>query len=88
MISFTNEEDQHAELMEGPWLIYGHYLLVRELMPNFCPISDVIKQVAVWVRISGLPIEYYDALVLSFIGNRIGTTVKMDMNTVSVERGK
>jgi hypothetical protein len=44
--------------------------------------------VAVWVRISGLPIEYYDPKVLSFIGDRIGKTVKIDRNTSSQERGK
>jgi hypothetical protein len=30
------------------------------------------------VRIPDLPIEYYDAKVLTFIGNRIGKTVKVD----------
>jgi hypothetical protein len=44
--------------------------------------------VAVWVRISGLPIEYYDSRVLKNIGNKIGSTVKVDKNTVMQERGK
>jgi hypothetical protein len=40
------------------------------------------------VRISGLPIEFYDAKVLRFIGDRIGRTVKVDKNTLTQERGK
>jgi hypothetical protein len=44
--------------------------------------------VAVGVRISGLPIEYYDSRVLKNIGNKIGSTVKVDKNTVMQERGK
>jgi hypothetical protein len=44
--------------------------------------------VNVWVRFSGLPIEYYDANLLTSIGNRIGRTVKVDKNTLMQERGK
>ncbi|XP_058776020.1 uncharacterized protein LOC131650323 [Vicia villosa] len=87
-VSFSSDNDQYVALMEGPWLIYDHYLSVREWRPNFCPSSDAIEQIAVWVRISGLPLEYYDARVLEFIGNRIGSTVKVDRNTLSIERGK
>ncbi|MCH81277.1 hypothetical protein A2U01_0002062, partial [Trifolium medium] len=50
--------------------------------------SDTIKEVAVWMRISGLPIEYYDSRILHFIGNRVGKTVKVDKNTLTQERGK
>jgi hypothetical protein len=88
LVAFTNEEDQAAALMDGPWFIYDHYLTVKEWSPNFHPASDTIKEVAVWVRISGLPIEYYDAKVLNFIGNRVGKTVKVDKNTLTHERGK
>lgn len=35
-----------------------------------------------------IPIEYYDAKVISFIGNRVGKTVKVDKNTTQQERGK
>ncbi|XP_058733532.1 uncharacterized protein LOC131605159 [Vicia villosa] len=86
--SFANNDDHYRALMEGPWLIYDHYLSVQEWKPNFCPSSDAVEQIAVWVRISGLPLEYYDARVLAFIGNRIGTTVKVDRNTLKIERGK
>jgi hypothetical protein len=88
LVAFTNEEDQYAALMDGPWFIYDHYLTVQEWKPNFNPISDTIKEVAVWMRISGLPIEYYDSQILSFIGNNVGKTVKVDKNTLTQERGK
>lgn len=68
-MTFTNEEDQYVALMDGPWLIYDHYLSVREWKPNFFPASDAIEQVAVWVCVSGLSIEYYDVIVITFIEN-------------------
>jgi hypothetical protein len=88
LVVFTNEEDKYAALMDGPWFIYDHYLTVKEWSPNFQPASDTIEEVAVWVRISGLPIEFYDAKILNFIGNRVGKTVKVDKNTLTRERGK
>lgn len=30
LVTFTSEEDQYISLMEGLWLIYDHYLSVRE----------------------------------------------------------
>jgi hypothetical protein len=87
LVTFTSKEDQYHAMMNGPWLIYDHYLTVREWTPNFNPSDDHIEKVAVWVRFSGLPIEYYDAKVLTFIGNRIGRTVKVDRNTLQQDRG-
>ncbi|MCH79492.1 hypothetical protein A2U01_0000242 [Trifolium medium] len=88
LVTFTSWEDQCRAMMEGPWLIYDHYLVVRPWSPNFNPATAVTTSTAVWVRFSGLPIEYYDARILHFIGNRIGKTVKVDKNTLLQERGK
>jgi hypothetical protein len=88
LVAFSHEDDQYAALMDGPWFIYDHYLTVQEWKPNFNPVSDTIKEVAVWMRISGLPIEYYDSQILRFIGNIVGKTVKVDKNTLTQERGK
>lgn len=46
------------------------------------------KNVVDWVRIYDLPIEYYDARMMTFIGNRIGKMVKVDKNTLMQEHGK
>ncbi|KAK2387120.1 zinc ion binding / nucleic acid binding protein [Trifolium repens] len=88
LVTFSHEFDHETALLNGPWFIYDHYLTVKEWSPDFHPQSDTIKNVAVWVRISGLPIEYYDAKVLKTIGNKIGSTVKVDKNTLMQERGK
>jgi hypothetical protein len=88
LVAFSHEDDQYAALVDGPWFIYDHYLTVKEWSPNFHPASDTIEEVAVWMRISGLPIEYYDSKILHFIGNRVGKTVKVDKNTLTQERGK
>lgn len=45
-----------------------------------------MDNVAIWIRIVGLPIEYYDPEVLKFIGNRVGRATKVDKNTLQQER--
>lgn len=88
LVDFSSTSDKKAALEKGPWLIYDHYLIVREWAPNFNPEKAAIEKVVVWVRFSGLPIEYYDPKVLKFIGNRIGRTVRVDNTTLLQERGK
>jgi len=88
LVTFTSLEDQCRALMEGPWMIYDHYLVVRAWSANFDPATATITKTAVWVRFSGLPIEYYDSKKLHFIGNPIGRSVKVDKNTLLQERGK
>ncbi|KAJ1438407.1 hypothetical protein SESBI_03016 [Sesbania bispinosa] len=44
--------------------------------------EDDLRRVAVWVRVPGLPIEFYDKRVLWRIGNVLGKTVKIDANTL------
>lgn len=61
---------------------------MREWSLNFWPSKGYANQLAMWVRLSGLPIEYYDHKVLTFIGNRIGKAIKVDKNTLSREWGK
>jgi hypothetical protein len=58
--------------MNGIWLIFDHYLFVKEW--KFHPTNDTTEEVAVWVRISGFSIEYYDARILNYISNRVGKT--------------
>jgi hypothetical protein len=88
LVTLSSKEDQQRALSNGPWLIYDHYLTVRGWSPNFNPHINHLTKVNVWVRFSGLPIEYYDAKLLTSIGNRIGRTIKVDKNTLQQERGK
>lgn len=69
-------------------MICNHSLTVRAWSVNFCPAGYAIEELVVWVRIPGLPIEYYDNRVILYIGDRIGKTCKVDKNTLSMGKGK
>ncbi|XP_058780632.1 uncharacterized protein LOC131654593 [Vicia villosa] len=88
LVCFTHDDDKNAAMMDGPWFIYDHYLTVKEWTPDFHPENDSIVNVAVWIRISGLPVEYYDPKILHVIGNLVGRTIKVDKNTLQGERSK
>ncbi|XP_058763358.1 uncharacterized protein LOC131636777 [Vicia villosa] len=88
LVAFSHEDDKKAAMENGPWFIYDHYLTVKNWRPNFQPEIDTIDEVAVWVRIAGLPIEYYDPRALKVFGDRIGRTIKVDKTTIKQERGK
>lgn len=47
LITFTREEDHQTVLMEGLWIIYDLYLIVREWIPNFCPSNYMVEQLVV-----------------------------------------
>lgn len=43
LVTFSHKEDKRKALEEGPWLIYDHYLMVREWSPNFNPAKESIE---------------------------------------------
>ena len=44
--------------------------------------------IAVWIRLSGLPIEYYNAKALQHIEKAIGNVLRIDTFTAIESRGK
>lgn len=91
-----NMEIKKRLLFDGPWLIQGHYLAVQRWSPNFDPYCSKVRKIAIWVRIPTLPIHCYSEDILLELGNLIGRTLKVDLNTLAhcnnqrnmVERGK
>ncbi|MCH94006.1 hypothetical protein A2U01_0014960, partial [Trifolium medium] len=87
LIRFEDWTDAVRVFEGGPWMILGHCLVVQRWHPEFFPREDELKRVAVWIRVPGLPIEYYDKNILWNIGNCIGRTVKIDSNTLKFKKG-
>lgn len=87
LIKFSLME-YHARVPKGgPWFVGGHYLSIRGWEPNFRPENANLSSVAVWVRLPGLPIEYYELSVLRDIRKAIGPVLCIDTHTASETRG-
>ncbi|CAN1194147.1 hypothetical protein LINPERHAP2_LOCUS42402 [Linum perenne] len=54
-----------------------HYVVIQDWRPYFQLEDDPISTLGVWVRLTGIPLEYFDGAILTIIGNRIGKTVRL-----------
>ncbi|KAI9108817.1 hypothetical protein K1719_020122 [Acacia pycnantha] len=68
-------------------MLYDHYLIVKPWEANFKPDKACIDKATIWVRLLKLPLEYYDEVALTVIGNRVRKMIKVDMNTSCQLRG-
>ncbi|CAN0880333.1 Putative ribonuclease H protein At1g65750 [Linum grandiflorum] len=76
---FEEESDFNRALCEGPWLVSDHYVISEEWRPNFEPGYAQVHKIRAWVRLPSLPLEYFDAEILSMIGDKLGKTVRIDI---------
>ncbi|XP_061354867.1 uncharacterized protein LOC133299428, partial [Gastrolobium bilobum] len=82
LFRFSNKNDYSHVLEDGPWIIADHYVVVQRWRPFFNPYDDEIRKLAVWIRIPGLPIEFYTSHHLWNIGSIFGRTLKIDRNSI------
>lgn len=87
LAKFETEEDYKFAKFEGPWMVLGHYLIVKEWTHDFDPFTDTTEKMLVWVRFPCIPIEYYDSDFLMRLGERIGNPIKVDDATGAAARG-
>ncbi|XP_028775610.1 uncharacterized protein LOC114732503 [Neltuma alba] len=84
--TFQSRDDYFFALEGGPWLIQNHYLTVQTWKRNFNPWNEKIQKLAIWVRLPGLPGDYYDRKFFYNLGNKIGTAIKVDEMTLTRAR--
>lgn len=88
MVKFDLEVDRSKVMEGGPWMICYHYLAVAMWIPEFiAPMAKMTRTLA-WVRIPGLNFAFYDENFLYSLASIFGIVVKVDTNTVNVERGR
>lgn len=88
MVRFEKDSDYIQLLACGPWMIYGHYLVVQPWHPNFEPFNFDVKSVVAWIHFPNLPIQFYAPSVLRAIAGVVGEVIKIDKNTETNARGR
>lgn len=88
IVRFRSKEDYHKVLDGGPWVVQGHYVTIGKWRPKFRVEKEQIMSTLVWVRLPGMPVEYYNEKFLLRIGNVLGKAIKVDQQTLSAARGK
>jgi len=88
MVKFDGEEDKIKVINEGLWMIFDHYLVVRQWSSTLNATTAKIDKAMVWIHIPSLNIVYYDGSVLWDLASMVGTPVKVDLHTLRVVRGR
>lgn len=87
-VKFSEDEDYKHALLQGPWMITYHYLLVQRWRTNFLKRAKKELKIAVWVRIPELPLELYNDMFLTRVGSTLGHMLKVDRLTSIHSRGQ
>ncbi|CAN1125300.1 hypothetical protein LINPERPRIM_LOCUS31606 [Linum perenne] len=87
VVKFDTIGDYEHAMFGGPWMVGDHYVVIQDWRLYFQPEDSPITTLRVWVRLPGVPLEYFDAAILTIIGNRIGKTVRLDLTTLGGSRG-
>ncbi|XP_019151954.1 PREDICTED: uncharacterized protein LOC109148674 [Ipomoea nil] len=69
-------------------MILDHYVIVQQWTPNFIPSKNRVQKILAWVRLSSIPVEYFDEVYLWKLGEQIGKPIKIDTTTSLASRGK
>ncbi|XP_021802632.1 uncharacterized protein At4g02000-like [Prunus avium] len=88
IVHFVLEEDLLYVLTGGPWVVAWQYVDIQKWRPNFCAGEDHISRLIVWVRLSGMGVEFFNSETIKCIGDLIGSTYKVDVHIVGQMRGK
>ncbi|KAJ4827546.1 hypothetical protein Tsubulata_033688 [Turnera subulata] len=88
VVRFWEERDYQNALLNCHWTIYGNALTVQPWRHDFRASTDRVTSAVVWVQFPDFPLDRYHSLVLSMLGNCVGSTVKVDINIENLNRAK
>ena len=88
LIKFELHSDLEVVLKGGLWLVGQHFLAIRKWELEFKVEEPSLSSVAVWIRLLGLPIEFYDPIILKKIGRAIRPVLRIDSHTANGARGR
>ncbi|CAN1139690.1 hypothetical protein LINPERHAP2_LOCUS11424 [Linum perenne] len=87
LVRFSDAEDYRRAAFKGPWKIYDYYISVARWSPSFND-EEPVKSILTWVRLPKLPIQYFNHVAVTRIGNAIGKTIRLDLATEEGARAK
>ncbi|XP_017609454.1 uncharacterized protein LOC108455408 [Gossypium arboreum] len=76
LVKFQNKLDCERALSDGPWTIFGQYLIVQPWSMAFDPSQAYPIVLMAWVRFLGLLGYLYKHKILADIGETVGKVVK------------
>jgi hypothetical protein len=79
MLKFANHTLAEKSLQSG-WSIDSTPVLLKKWEPTFDAATERMDTIPIWVRLPGLPPQYWSTKCFQVIGNELGTFIKADMS--------
>lgn len=78
---FNCIEDKTRIFEGGPYFFNSSGLYLTDWKPRFSPDKEDFSWAPVWIRMYSLPVEYWRDETLEWIGNKLGTFIKIATET-------
>ncbi|XP_038971593.1 uncharacterized protein LOC120104465 [Phoenix dactylifera] len=85
VVRFSCEEHREKALSWGPWLVAGQIHAMERWRPNFSPGAGELNKAIVWLRMLGLPLDYWEESIILQMAAKAGKPLAVDEIT---EQGK
>ncbi|XP_008779814.1 uncharacterized protein LOC103699569 [Phoenix dactylifera] len=77
-VRFANESDRESAMANGPWMVAGQLPAMERWRPNFIPGIEGVGWVVVWLRLPGLPLDYWKKETIFRIAARAENPLALD----------
>lgn len=88
LVKIASLTDYNRILMGGPWMIYGHYLVVQPWSRDFSTEETLPSKIIDCIRLPALHYRYYTKGLIRALASAIGTVIKVGYDTNEGRRGK
>ncbi|MBA0842418.1 hypothetical protein Goarm_002242 [Gossypium armourianum] len=88
LAKFESYLDYSNILSNGPWVIYGKYMMVQPWTNQFSPLKSFPHSVVGWVHVLGLSGSLYKRSIFQAIDETVGNVSKIDLKKDKRARGQ
>lgn len=83
---FSNYEAAEKVLENGTWHMSNRPLVLKKWMPNLTLFKEELQSIPLWIKLCGVPIEYWSSDGLSYIASAVGIPLYSNRNTALRKR--
>ncbi|GAV92421.1 Exo_endo_phos domain-containing protein/DUF4283 domain-containing protein, partial [Cephalotus follicularis] len=83
IVKFEQGQARYWVLDNGPWDVWGYHLVLRKWSLGMPLNLGGCKTLPVWVKLMGVPLQYWTKIGLSYIASVLGRPLYMDTSTTN-----
>ncbi|KAF3777547.1 hypothetical protein EJ110_NYTH45521 [Nymphaea thermarum] len=88
LLRTSSEDDLKFILSPGRWYVEGRLLIANQWDPSMPMRIESSSRVRIWIRLSELPVEWWNPRVFTDIADLIGGAFVKQMSTQGISRGE